>query len=78
MRLRSSPLLLALAAAGVSTAMAQTCTPTPIKPFVNVGGSWSATCIGAAVKIGGDVNQPATFDVTLQVKGKPAFTPESP
>ncbi len=51
MRLRSSPLLLALAAAGVSTAMAQTCTPTPIKPFVNVGGSWSATA-SATLKTG--------------------------
>ena len=51
MRLHSSTLLLALAASAGSTALAQTCAPTPITPYVNVNGTWTQTAT-AALKTG--------------------------
>jgi len=39
------------------------------------GGTWSATVVCAAPHIGGTGNQPAVSQLTLQVKGKPEFTP---
>lgn len=39
------------------------------------GGTWAATVVAAAPHIGGTGNQPATSSLTLQVKGKPVFTP---
>lgn len=39
------------------------------------GGTWSATVVCAAPHIGGTGNTPAVSQLTLQVKGKPSFTP---
>ncbi|TFV82041.1 hypothetical protein E4V99_13995 [Microbacterium sp. dk485] len=39
------------------------------------GGTWAGTVIAAAVTIGGTINTPAAFSKTLQVNGKPEFTP---
>jgi hypothetical protein len=36
-------LLLAMAAGGASTALAQTCSPTTITPYINVNGTWTQT-----------------------------------
>lgn len=40
------------------------------------GGTWSATVVCAAPHIGGTGNQPAVSKLSLQVKGKPTFTPD--
>lgn len=42
------------------------------------GGVWSATVVCAAPHIGGTGNQAAVSQLTLQVKGKPVFTPDAP
>lgn len=40
------------------------------------GGVWAATVVCAAPHIGGTGNQAAVSQLTLQVKGKPVFTPD--
>lgn len=42
------------------------------------GGSWAAVVVAAAPAIGGTGNTPATAQLSLQVKGKPEFTPVTP
>ncbi|MFG6488475.1 WD40/YVTN/BNR-like repeat-containing protein [Roseateles sp. BYS78W] len=51
MRLKLGTLTLALAAGGALPALAQTCTPTAITPYINVNGTWTQTS-SATLKTG--------------------------
>ena len=51
MRLRLSTLMLAVGAGSGLPAIAQTCTPTPITPYINVNGTWTQTS-SATLKTG--------------------------